>query len=171
MRRAGSLWWVCAALLALTGCAGYRLGSAGGQAAGSRSIQIQPFLNKTLEPRLSDYVMLSLRKNLMQDGTYKLNTHDDGDVILTGVITAYTRSEISAQPTDVVAVLDYEITMTTQVTARDRNTGKVLFEHAVTAHAPLRAGTDLTSAERQAIPLLTDDLARRATALLVDGTW
>jgi len=171
MMRGKCLSWLCVAMLALTGCAGYRLGPAGGQAAGARSIQVKPFLNKTLEPRLSDYVMLSLRKNLMQDGTYKLDTHDDGDVILTGVITAYTRSEISVQPTDVLTVQDYEITMTAQITARERSTGKILLEHAVTAHAPLRAGTDLTSAERQAIPLLTDDLARRATALLVDGAW
>ena len=57
-------------MLGLTGCAGYHLGAAGGQTARARSIQVKPFLNKTLEPRLADYVMLSLRKNLMQDGTY-----------------------------------------------------------------------------------------------------
>jgi hypothetical protein len=171
MMRGKALGWLCAAMFALTGCAGYRLGPAGGQTAGARSIQIKPFQNKTLEPRLGDYVMMSLRKNLMQDGTYKLDTHDSGDVILSGVITAYDRSAISVQPTDVLTVLDYEISMSAQITLRDRGTGKILLEHKVTAHLPLRAGNDLTSAERQAIPLLTDDLARRATSLLVDGTW
>jgi hypothetical protein len=32
-------------------------------------------------------------------------------------------------------------------------------------------GSDLTSAERQALGPLADELARKVTALLVDGTW
>jgi hypothetical protein len=35
----------------------------------------------------------------------------------------------------------------------------------------IRVGSDLTSAERQALPLLAADLARNITALLADGTW
>jgi hypothetical protein len=35
----------------------------------------------------------------------------------------------------------------------------------------VRVGNDLTSAERQALPLAADDLARSITALLADGTW
>lgn len=165
--------WCGGVLLAmsLAGCAGYHLGPAGGQTAGARSIQIAPFVNKTVEPRLPEYVMISLRQHLMQDGTYRLNTHDDGDVILTGVITKYERSEMSFQPTDVLTVLDYEIRMTAQITARDRNTGKIIFDKPVIGKTSLRAGADLTSAERQAIPMLTDDLAKKATAMLVDGTW
>jgi Lipopolysaccharide-assembly len=153
------------------GCAGYHLGPAGGEKSGAHSIQISPFVNKTLEPRLSDSVMISLRKNLTQDGTYRLNTHDDGDVILTGEITAYDRTEISVQRTDVLTVQDYQITMTAEITARERATGKTIFHHIVTGHTEVRAGADLTSAERAAIPLLTDDLAKKATSLLVDGTW
>ena len=173
MRRHGIWqWWCALALMMLTaGCAGYRLGPAGGQTAGARSIQITPFVNRTLEPRLVDYVMISLRKHLMQDGTYHLDTHDEGDVVLSGVITSYQRTEISVQPTDVLTVLDYEIRMTAQITARERSTGKIILDRPVTGRTALRAGLDLTSAERQAIPLLTDDLAKKATELLTDGTW
>jgi len=174
MMRVPVPWRSCAvALLAmsLAGCAGYRLGAPSGQVAGARSIQIAPFVNKTVEPRLDDYLMISLRKNLMQDGTYRVDTHDNGDVILSGVITGYDRRELSLQPNDVLTTLDYEITLTAQVTARERTSGKILFEKPVTGRTTLRAGTDYTSAERQAIPMLTDDLARKATALLVDGTW
>ncbi|HWF18942.1 MAG TPA: LptE family protein [Verrucomicrobiae bacterium] len=172
MKRSPSLWRLCAlALLFTAGCAGYHLGPTAGQVAGARSIQIAPFVNRTLEPRLSQYVMMSLRKNLMQDGTYRLDTHDEGDVILTGEIKTYQRNGLSFQPTDVLTVLDYEITMTAQITARERNTGKVIFDKAVIGKTTLRAGPDLTSAERQAIPLLTDDLAKKTTALLVEGNW
>ena len=40
----------------LFGCAGYRLGPTGGFAAGEKSIQVMPFSNQTLEPRLTDAV-------------------------------------------------------------------------------------------------------------------
>ncbi len=161
----------CAAALALAGCAGYHLGPTNGETAGARSVEIRPFVNKTLEPRLSEYAMISLRQNILQDGTYRVNTHDEGDLIMTGVILSYQRRELSLQPTDVLTVLDYEITMTAQITVRERSTGKLIYDRPVKGRTSLRAGTDLTSAERAAIPLLTDDLAKKATALLVDGTW
>lgn len=171
MKRISSGICLGGVLFALAGCAGYRLGPTNGEIAGGRSIQINPFVNKTLEPRLMEYVMNSLRKDLQQDGTYRLNTRQDGDVIVTGVITTYSRTELSVQPTDVLTALDYQITVTGQITARDRVTGKILVDRPVTGTTTLRAGTDLTSAELQAMPLLADDFAKRATALLVDGTW
>jgi Lipopolysaccharide-assembly len=171
MIRGKGLWQICALAWLLTGCAGYHLGPAGGQTSGSRTVQVEPFVNKTLVPRLSDYVMISLRKNLAQDGTYRLDTHDDGDVILTGEITSYQRTAISVQSTDVLTAVDYEISMTAQVTARERISGKIIFQKPITAKTALRAGADLNSAEREEIPLLTDDLAKKATSLLVDGIW
>src|SRR5258707_744808 len=79
------------AVLTLAGCAGYRLGPVNGEAAGEKSVQITPFSNKTLEPRLGDAVTSEMRKELQRDGTYKLATHNDGDIIVSGVITHYTR--------------------------------------------------------------------------------
>jgi hypothetical protein len=166
-----SLFCACVLALAVSGCAGYRLGPTNGQAAGARSVQIDPFVNKTSEPRLGDYVINSLRKHLQQDGTYRLETHDDGDIIVSGVITDYQRRELSFQPADVITALDYEITITAQITARERATGKIIFDRPVKGRTAIRAGTDLTSSERQAAPLLADDLAKKTTALLVDGTW
>jgi hypothetical protein len=107
MTRRHGLWPVCALAWLLAGCAGYHLGPAGGQTSGSRTVQVEPFVNKTLVPRLSDYVMISLRENLAQDGTYRVDTHDDGDVILSGEITSYTRTAISVQSTDVLTAVDY----------------------------------------------------------------
>ena len=171
MRRLAWLWAGCAAALFLTSCAGYSLGPSNGSVAGGQSVQVEPFVNKTLEPRLNDYVMGSLRQRLQRDGTYRLDTHGEGDIILSGEITGYRRAQLTVQPTDVITALDYEITMTAHVTAKERYTGKVLFDKTVTGRTSLRIGPDQTSAERQAIPLMADDLARKTTQLLVDGTW
>lgn len=166
------LWRLCALALMLTaGCAGYHLGPAGGQTAGEHSIQVEPFVNRTMEPRLTDYMVISLRKNLMQDGTYRINTQGDADLMMTGQIIKYERSGISFQPTDVLTVLDYDIAMIAHIIVKERSTGKVVFDKDVTARIPIRAGADLASAERQSIPMLTDDLAKRVTTMLVDGTW
>ncbi len=171
MTRCFILLFVGAVALALTGCLGYTLGPTNSQIAGARSIQIDPIVNKTLEPRLGDYLNQALRKDLQRDGTYRLETHGDGDIIVTGVITNYHRVELSFQPQDVMTVQDYEIIMVAQITARERATGKIIFDHPVKGHAILRVGNDLTSSERQAIPLMAEDLAKKTTDLLVDGLW
>jgi hypothetical protein len=156
---------------ASSGCAGYRLGPSNGLAAGGKSIQVVPFTNRTMEPRLSDAIMASLRKELQKDGTYRLATRDAGDIIVSGVITNYHRQELSFQPNDVLTARDYQVSLTAQVTARERSTGKVLLNRPVNGSTLIRVGSDLTSTERQALPLLADDLAKNLTALLVDGSW
>src|SRR4051812_46929221 len=70
--------------LALTGsgCAGYRLGPTNGLTAGQKSVQFIPFNNLTMEARLSDDVNLQLRKQLQRDGTFRLATQNDGDIVV-----------------------------------------------------------------------------------------
>jgi hypothetical protein len=41
----------------------------------------------------------------------------------------------------------------------------------VTGTTLIRVTTDLTSTERQALPLLAADLAKNVTALLAEGAW
>jgi lipopolysaccharide assembly LptE-like protein len=158
-------------LFFLAGCAGYRLGPTNGLVAGEKSIQINPFTNATYEPRLSEPITLEIRKRVQQDGTYKLATQGNGDVIVSGVITDYERSGISFQPTDVITVRDYNLTVTARVVAIDRTTGKTNLNQLVRGRTVIRVGNDLASAERQAIPLVAADLARNAVSALADGTW
>jgi hypothetical protein len=159
------------AALALTGCAGYRLGPANGMAAGEKSIQIRPFANATLEPRLTDAVTAQLRREIQRDGTFRLATHDDGDIVVTGKITRYYRREMSISTADNLTPVDFKVSLTAQVTARERSSGKVILDKTVFGSAIVRIGTDLTDAERQALPILAGDLARNVTALLADGSW
>jgi hypothetical protein len=158
-------------MLMLTGCAGYRLGPTGGQTAGTKSIQISPFVNQTLEPHLGEAVTSALRKSLQRDGTYRLATHGDADLAVTGEITHYNRHEISYQTNDVLTVRDYRVILTAHVTARECSTGAIVLDRVVAGYTPVRVGSDLASSERQAFPLLAEDLAKNVAALLVDGTW
>jgi Lipopolysaccharide-assembly len=159
------------ALLLICGCAGYRLGPTNGMAPGEKSVQVIPFQNQTLEPGLGDALTMQVRKQLQRDGTMRVATHDDGDILLSGVITHYRRQEVTFVPTDVVTVRDYRVSMVAHVTARERGTGKLIFDQPVTNSTLVRVGADLTSSERQGLPLLAESLAKNVTALLVEGTW
>src|SRR5712664_3651437 len=60
------LWLLAVLALCASGCAGYRLGPVSGLSAGEKSVQIVPFSNQTLEPRLGDAVTYQLRKELQK---------------------------------------------------------------------------------------------------------
>jgi hypothetical protein len=155
----------------LIGCAGYQLGPTMGRQAGTLTIRVTPFQNKTIEPRLIEPITHALRRRLQQDGTYKLDTSGDADVIVTGTILDYSRSAVAFNPNDTLTPQEYQIRITAQVTARERISGRVLLDRKVTGRTSLFVGADLTSEERQAIPLAADDLAQNATTLIVDGEW
>ena len=168
------LWgWLIITLLALggNGCAGYRLGPVNGQAARAKSVQVNPFSNQTLEPRLTDTVTSQLRKQFQRDGTYQLASRKEGDIVVSGSITRYVRQEVSLSSSDVLTVRDYRLELIAQVTARERSTGKVILEQPVTGTTLIRVTTDLSSTERQALPLLAADLARNVAELLAEGSW
>jgi hypothetical protein len=157
--------------LVLTGCMGYRVGPTNGLTAGSRSVQIDPPINQTFEPRLSEVLNQQLRQQIQRDGTYKLNTHQDGDIVVTITILRYQRFGETFQATDALTVQDYNLRMTAKVTAYDRISGKNIVDREFMGRTTIRLGSDQTSAERQALPLLTEDLAKHITSALADGDW
>lgn len=158
-------------LVCLCGCAEYHLGPTNGMAAGEKSVEVTPFVNLTLQPRLTDAVTSGMRKELQRDGTYQLASRADADIVLSGTLTSYQRAEVTLTANDVLTVRDFRLSLTAHVTAREKATGKTLLDQPVTGYTLVRVGSDLPSAERQALPLLADDLAKNVTALLVDGTW
>src|ERR1051326_6789267 len=133
----------------LAGCA-YTVGPVNGSIARDKSVQINPFLNQTLEPRLTETVTAQLRKQFQQDGTYRLVTHGPADIIISGTITNYSRHEMNYARTDTLTVKDYRLSLTAQVTAMDPVARKVIVEKPVTGYTLIRVGSDLTSSERQA---------------------
>ena len=155
------------------GCAGYHLGPVKPDVvAGAQSIEVVPFNNQTLQPRLGDAVTQALRERLQTDGTYRLATRSPGDVVVTGVIMDYHREGMSFLRTDVTTAENYRVEITAHVTARDRATGKVLLDkNGVKGYTLVQVGTDLTDAERQSLPLLAEDLARNVASLLTEGAW
>jgi hypothetical protein len=159
------------AAFALAGCAAYQLGPVNGAVAGAKTIEVQPFNNQTLQPRLGDAITESLRERLQTDATYRLATRGQGDVVVTGVIRQYTRQGLGYLNTDVTTPENYRVDLVVHVTARDRLSDKLILDKDVKGHTFVHIGDDLASAERQALPLLADDLAQNITELLTQGAW
>ena len=160
---------ICVAAILSAGCAGYHLGPVSGAVAGGKFIEVVPFNNQTLQPRLGDAVTQALRERMQTDGTYRLATRGPGDVVVTGVITSYHREGVSFLRSDVTTAENYRVDITAHVTAREG--GKVLLDKNVNGYTLVQVGTDLTDAERQSLPLLAEDLARNIAELLTEGAW
>ena len=169
MRLPGIFLIFTAALLA--GCSGYHLGPVNGAVAGDKSIEVFPFNNQTLQPRLGDAVTQSLRERFQTDGTYHLVTHGGGDVVVSGVITRYNRIGLSYLDSDVTTAQSYRVNITAHVVVRERTSTKVLLDKDVIGYTLVTVGSDLASAERQATPLLAEDLAQNIAELITEGAW
>ena len=160
-------------VLGLAGCSYYHLGPANGAISGEKSVDIRPFNNQTLQPWLGDAVTPGIaRARIQSDGTYRLATSGQGDVILTGVIHGYDRQALS--------YLNTEYDHAEQFHGQHRGpcdrarTGfrQGDLDKEVKDHTLVHIGDDLASAERQATPLLAEDLSQNNPGeLLTEGAW
>jgi hypothetical protein len=155
----------------LAGCAGYKLGPTNGIPAGSRSLAVRAFINKTREPRISEYLANSMRKQFQQDGTFRLADPGNADILVRGEVIRFDRTPLSYTTNDVLTPQEYTLTMIAHVVAVNVNGGRKALDRNVLGRTYIRVGNDQSSAEREAIPLLADDLARNTVSLLVDGSW
>jgi len=158
--------------LVLSGCAGYRLGPTGGQKAGQSSIRVPFARNDTIEPRLAEPVTLALRRQVQQDGTYRLNTGGEApSLILECTLLDYQRIPVAYRQQDVITVQEYELRLTAHIVVTDPATGAKRMDRRVVGRTELLVTSDQTSAERQATPLLAEDLARKVIPLITEGPW
>ncbi len=167
--------WICLSLLGAGllsgGCAGYKLGPTTGFPAGAKSVRVNFFENKTLEPRLVVAVNRAMKKQLQQDGSFALKTSGSADFVLNGEITDFRRNGISYVPGDTLTVQDYSLSLTAKVTVTERATGGVVLEKSLTGSTVVRVGNDFTAGQRQAVPLIASELARSVTDMLTIGEW
>ena len=163
-----ALWvgLLCAALL--TSCAGYKLGPI--QKTAYRSVAVPMFKNHTLKPQMEAQVTNAIIKRLHANGSLAVKTVDDADVIVRGEIVGYDRTTLRGHRLDTTVPAELRLTIQARIEAYDRVTGvAVLPATVVTGSADAFLGADQQSAELQALPLIAEDLARKAVSLLVEG--
>jgi hypothetical protein len=164
-------WLACGALalqLLLTGCAGYRVGPV--LNAQYRTVAVEMFKNQTLKPQLEAPITNAIIKRFQSDGTLRVVNAGDADLLVTGAVTKQERRELRSVRDDTEIVREYRLTIIAEVQAHNRHTGEaVLKPTLVSGSADTFIGSDLQSAEYQALPLIADDLAKQVVSLLAES--
>lgn len=110
---------------ALSGCAGYQLGSIKPEMySGVERLHIPPFTNATLEPRLSSLVTNSVLKQIQVDGTYQVSNRKNCDAVLVGRIRNVQKRQLRAVRFDTLRSQELSVTIYIEWHLEDPNTGR-----------------------------------------------
>jgi hypothetical protein len=156
--------------LAVSGCLGYHVGPVKPYYLQDvRSIAVPTFKNRTLVPRVEVLVTDTLIKQLQQDGTFQITSDDKADATLSGEISRINRVPARSVRGNVLATTEFSLGLTVRylLTARD---GKHLAGPGeITGFTTFFVSSDVTTDERQALPLATEDFATRLVTQLSEG--
>lgn len=165
----------CVALLT-GGCAGYQLGGMKPSAMREvRSMAVNAFQNKTLEPRLEVLFANSLIKQLQQDGTYQIKREEEADAVVHGSVERIDRTPARGLRSDFFQSTEFDLNIQVQIKVVERNSGKVLLSRRIKGNSSFFVSStspltgDVNKDERQAIPLAAEDAAQQAASYLADG--
>jgi hypothetical protein len=158
------------ACLSLTGCLGYHVGPAKPYYLRDvRTIAIPTFENKTLIPRVEVLVTGTVIKQFQQDGTFRIGNGDSADATLKGEIIRISRSPARSVRGNVLATSEFNLDVRVKYRLVGQD-GKLLGPVGeVGGTTSFFVGTDVTTDERQALPLATEELANHLVTQLSEG--
>ena len=158
------------ACLGLSGCLGYHIGPAKPYYLRDvHTIAIPTFVNSTLIPRLEVLVTDTVIKQFQQDGTFRIGNGETADATLKGEIIRISRSPARSVRGNVLATSEFNLAMRVNYRLVGPD-GKPLGPSGeVVGTTSFFVGTDVTTDERQALPLATEELATRLVTQLSEG--
>jgi outer membrane lipopolysaccharide assembly protein LptE/RlpB len=162
--------FLAAVCLLLTGCLGYHVGPVKpGVLRDVHLVAVPTFENKTLLPRIEALVTDSVIKQLQQDGTYKVADKGDADAVLKAEITAVDRTPARSVLGNVLATTEFNLAMHVRYKLETRGGTVLMPEAEVVGTTSFFVGTDVTTDERQALPLAAEELATHLVTQLSEG--
>jgi outer membrane lipopolysaccharide assembly protein LptE/RlpB len=160
---------VLAAAAVLGGC-GYKLGEIRPTPMRSvRTIGVPSFKNETYEPRVEVLLADTLIKQIQQDGTYTVVSHNTADAILYCTLKKSERRALRSVQNNVLATSEFELVLQVNYEVVDRVTGVVLMAGGVSGRQSFFSSPDIQTDERQAIPLAAQDMAVQLTTAIAEG--
>jgi hypothetical protein len=158
------------ALVCLTGCAGYHVGNVKpSYLRDIKTIAVLNFKNTTFHPRVETLVANTIIKQFQQDGTFQITTPDKADAILDGVVSGISRGPARSVRGNVLATTEFNLGLTVGYTLRGRDGKPVAGPASISGGTSFFVGTDVTTDERQALPLAAEDLAQRLVSQISEG--
>ena len=155
---------------AISGCLGYHVGPVKPYYLRDiHTIAVPTFKNRTLVPRVEVLVTDTLIKQFQQDGTFQITSDDKADATLSGEISQVNRLPARSVRGNVLATTEFNLALTLKFSLTTRDGKQVAGPSEVTGTTSFFVSSDVTTDERQALPLATEDLATRLVAQLSEG--
>ena len=154
---------------ALCGCLGYQVGPVKPYYLRDvHTIAVPTFKNRSLVPRIEVLVTDTVIKQLQQDGTFQVTGGDKADATLNGEISLIRRLPARSLKTNVLATTEFNLALTVKYSLTGRY-GEQLAASQAVGTTSFFVSSDVTSDERQALPLATEDLATRLVSQISEG--
>lgn len=132
-------------------------------------IAVPTFKNTTLLPRIEVLVTDTVIKQFQQDGTFRIASEENADATLKAEIIRIGRSPARSVRGNVLATTEFNLSMRVRYTLVGRD-GKALAPPAeAIGTTSFFVGSDVTTDERQALPLATEELAIQLVSQLSEG--
>ncbi len=168
--------------LALSGCLGYHIGPVKPYYLRDvHTIAVPTFKNRTLVPRIEVLVTDTVIKQLQQDGTFQIASGDNADATLSGEVYRIVRLPARSVSGNVLATSEFALTLSVKYSLTGKNgellappneaVGSTSFFVTLTNNTTSSQNItgDVTTDERQALPLATEDLATRLVSQISEG--
>jgi hypothetical protein len=158
------------ACFVLGGCLGYHVGPVKPYYLRDvHTIAVPTFENKTLLPRVEVLVTDTVIKQLQQDGTFQIARDGDADATLKGEIMRIDRLPARSVRGNVLRTTEFNLSMRLKYTLEARDGTTIAPPAEMVGTTSFFASADVTTDERQALPLATEDLATRLVTQLSEG--
>ena len=156
--------------LLLTGCLGYHVGPIKPSVLQDiHAIAVPTFENKTLLPRIEVLITDSVIKQLQQDGTYRIANENNADAILKAEISEIIRTPARSLRGNVLRTTEFNLAMHVKYKLETASGTMLMPSAEVVGTTSFFVQSDVTSDERQALPLAAEELAIHLVTQLSEG--
>lgn len=154
----------------LAGCLGYHIGPIKpAYLRDIQSISIPTFENKTLTPRIEVVITDSVIKRFQQDGTFQIADGDRADAVLKAEIVRVSRAPARSVRGNVLATVEFNLVVRVRYRLIDRSGKQLTGPLEATGTTSFFVGSDVTTDERQALPLAAEELASHLVTQVAEG--
>lgn len=157
------------AAFAVSAC-GYRVGDIKPtQLEGVSTISVPLVQDDTLEPRAAQVVTSAIISQLEQDGTYRVAQGEGADAVLKGRVKNIERRQLRSARTNQLRSRELELRVEFEYQLVKQSTGEVLGRGTVYSSTNVFVSANYQTAERQALPDASRQLAIDLVSRLTEG--
>jgi hypothetical protein len=155
---------------ALGGCLGYHVGPVKPYYLRDvHTIAVPTFKNRTLVPRIEVLVTDTVIKQIQQDGTFQITNEDKADATLAAEVYRITRAPARSVRGNILATTEFSLALVVKYSLTARDGRQLVTPTDAIGTTTFFVSSDVTSDERQALPLATEDLATRVVTQISEG--